>query len=111
MPLWADSIFPMRRSIPVATPRPMPKSSLSIKAIQKKMARYAAAAGIVASCHRLRHTFASNLLEQGAEIVSIRELLGHASIASSERYAKVSNQKVKQVYVTTMRKILRQSKV
>jgi site-specific recombinase XerD len=88
-----------------------PGHTLSIKAIQKKMARYAAAAGIVASCHRLRHTFASNLLEQGAEIVSIRELLGHASIASSERYAKVSNQKVKQVYVTTMRKILRQSKV
>ena len=88
-----------------------PGHTLSIKAIQKKMARYAAAAGIVASCHRLRHTFASNLLEQGAEIVSIRELLGHASIASSERYAKVSNQKVKQIYVTTMRKILRQSKV
>jgi site-specific recombinase XerD len=88
-----------------------PSHALSIKAIQKKMARYAAAAGVVASCHRLRHTFASNLLEQGAEIVSIRELLGHASITSSERYAKVSNQKVKQVDVATMRKILRQSKV
>jgi site-specific recombinase XerD len=34
---------------------------LSIKAIQKKMERYAHAAGIVASCHALRHTFASNL--------------------------------------------------
>src|SRR5919197_1257259 len=76
---------------------------LSIKAIQKKMERYAKAAGITASCHSLRHTFASNLLEQGAEIVSIRELLGHASITSSERYAKVSNQHVKQVYVQTMK--------
>ena len=63
------------------------------------------------SCHRLRHTFASNMLEQGAEIVSIRELLGHASIASSERYAKVSNQKVKQVYLKTIRKVMQQSKV
>jgi site-specific recombinase XerD len=72
---------------------------------------YAQRAGIVASCHRLRHTFASNLLEQGAELVSIRELLGHASIASSERYAKVSNQKVKQVYVKTMRKVIQQSPV
>jgi site-specific recombinase XerD len=88
-----------------------PHYPLSVKAIQKKMARYAKAAGIVASCHRLRHTFASNLLEQGAEIVSIRELLGHASIASSERYAKVSNQKVKQVYVKTMRKVMRQHRV
>jgi integrase/recombinase XerC len=88
-----------------------PTRGLSIKAIQKKMARYVKAAGIAASCHHLRHTFASNLLEQGAEIVSIRELLGHASITSSERYAKVSNQHVKQVYVKTMRKILQQSKV
>jgi site-specific recombinase XerD len=75
------------------------------------MARYAAAAGISASCHSLRHTFASNLLEQGAEVVSIRELLGHASITSSERYAKISNQKVKQEYLRTMRKVLRQNKV
>ena len=88
-----------------------PHRPLSIKAIQKKMERYAKAAGITASCHSLRHTFASNLLEQGAEIVSIRELLGHASITSSERYAKVSNQHVKQVYVQTMKKVLQQSKV
>jgi site-specific recombinase XerD len=85
--------------------------TLSVKAIQKKMARYAAAAGINASCHSLRHTFASNLLEQGAEVVSIRELLGHASITSSERYAKISNQKVKQEYLRTRRKVLRQNKV
>jgi site-specific recombinase XerD len=88
-----------------------PTRTLSVKAIQKKMARYAKAAGIVASCHTLRHTFASNLLEQGAEIVSIRELLGHASITSSERYAKVSNQHVKQVYVRTMKKVLQRTRV
>lgn len=84
---------------------------LSIKAIQKKMARYAKKAGIAASCHRLRHTFASELLEHGAELVSIRELLGHASMTASERYAKLSNQQVKQEYLRTMRKILRRNKV
>jgi integrase/recombinase XerC len=73
-----------------------PSRPLSVKAMQKQMARYANAAGIRASCHRLRPTFASTLLDQGAESVSIRELLGHASITSSERYAKVSHQKVKQ---------------
>jgi integrase len=62
-----------------------PTRPLPVKAIQKKMERYAKAAGIGASCHQLRHTFASNVLEQGAEIVSIRELLGHASMTSSER--------------------------
>jgi integrase len=50
---------------------------LSIKAIQKKMERYAKSAGIKASCHSLRHTFASNLLEAGAEVIYIKEFLGH----------------------------------
>jgi site-specific recombinase XerD len=84
---------------------------LSVKAIQKKMERYAKAAGITASCHSLRHTFASNLLEHGAEVVTIRDFLGHSQIASSERYAKVSSQKIKQEYMRTMQKILKQGKV
>ena len=79
---------------------------LSVKAIQKKMERYAKAAGITASCHSLRHTFASNLLEHGAEVVAIRDFLGHSQIASSERYAKISSQKIKQEYMRTMQKIL-----
>jgi len=45
---------------------------LSVQAIQKKRERYAKAAGITASCQSLRHTFASHLLEHGAEVVAIR---------------------------------------
>jgi integrase/recombinase XerD len=88
-----------------------PLARLSVKAIQKKSERYAKAAGIKASCHSLRHTFASNLLEHGAEIVSIKDLLGHATAASSERSARVSNRQVKQEYVRTMKKVLQRSKV
>ena len=84
---------------------------LSVKAIQKKMERYAKTAGITASCHSLRHTFASNLLEHGAEVVAIRDFLGHSQISSSERYAKISSQKVKQEYMRTMQKILKQGQV
>jgi site-specific recombinase XerD len=84
---------------------------LSVKAIQKKIERYAKAAGISASCHSLRHTFASNLLEHGAEVVTIRDFLGHSQIASSERYAKVSSQKIKREYLRTMQKILKQGQV
>jgi site-specific recombinase XerD len=87
------------------------KQPLSVKAIQKKMERYAKAAGITASCHSLRHTFASNLLEHGAEVVVIRDFLGHSQIASSERYAKISSQKIKQEYMRTMQKILKQGQV
>jgi site-specific recombinase XerD len=84
---------------------------LSVKAIQKKRERYAKAAGIIASCQSLRHTFASNLLEHGAEVVAIRDFLGHSQIASSERYAKISSQKIKQEYMRTMQKILKQGQV
>jgi site-specific recombinase XerD len=88
-----------------------PQRPLSITAVQKKMERYAQAAGLKTSCHALRHTFASNLLEHGTELVTVKEFLGHASIVSSERYARVSNQKVKQEYLRSMQKILHQSKV
>ena len=88
-----------------------PQRALSSKGMQKKMARYAQAAGIKASCHSLRHTFASNLLEEGAEVISIKELLGHASMESSERYAKLSNQRVKQIYQQTIRKVIAKTRV
>jgi site-specific recombinase XerD len=88
-----------------------PQRPLSSKGIQKKLERYAKAADIKASCHSLRHTFASNLLEEGAEVISIKELLGHASIKSSERYAKLSNQRVKDVYLQTMRKVIAKTPV
>ena len=84
---------------------------LSIKAIQKKMERYAKSAGIKACCHSLRHTFASNLLEEGAEVIYIKEFLGHNSIASSERYAKLSNQRVKQMYLQTIGKVINKTRV
>jgi integrase/recombinase XerD len=75
------------------------------------MERYAKSAGIKASCHSLRHTFASNLLEEGAEVFYIKEFLGHNSIASSERYAKLSNQRVKQMYLQTIGKVINKTRV
>ena len=79
--------------------------------MQKKMERYAKAAGIKASCHSLRHTFASNLLEEGAEVISIKALLGHASMESSERYAKLSNRRVKQLYQQTICTVIAKTRV
>jgi integrase/recombinase XerD len=87
------------------------QAPLSSKGIQKKVERYAKSADIKASCHSLRRTFASNLLEEGAEVLAIKDLLGHASIQSSERYAKLSNQRVKQVYQQAMRKVIAKTRV
>ena len=117
----ADALAALRTCLagrPAAVPREVlfwnqkrPHRALSSKGMQKKMERYAKAAGIKASCHSLRHTFASNLLEEGAEVISIKELLGHASMGSSERYAKLSNQRVKHVYLQTIRKVIAKTRV
>ena len=117
----ADALAALRTCLAVRPPavpgevlfwnQKRPQRALSSKGMQKKMERYAKAAGIKASCHSLRHTFASNLLEEGAEVISIKELLGHASMESSERYTKLSNQRVKQIYQQTIRKVIAKTRV
>jgi integrase/recombinase XerC len=50
------------------------------------------------SPHILRHTYATRLLQNGAELLSVKELLGHSSLASTQMYTHVNIEDLKKIY-------------
>jgi site-specific recombinase XerD len=83
--------------------------AISVRGIQKRIEYYAKKTRINVSCHRLRHTMATQLLNAEAEVETIQDLLGHNWITTTQRYCKVSNLKVQRDYFKAMRNVLQRS--
>ena len=50
------------------------------------------------SPHTLRHTFATDLLNNGSDLMSVKELLGHSTLNTTSIYTHVSNEQIKKIY-------------
>lgn len=94
------------RSVFLVEKGPHKGKGISVRGIQKRIEYYARLSGIKASCHRLRHTMATQLLNADADLVTIQDLMGHRRLKTTQRYCKVSNLKVQRDYHAAMKLIM-----
>lgn len=99
------------RRVFLAQKLPYRGKPLSVRGIQKRMEYYARKTGLKVSCHQLRHTMATQLLNADARLTTVRDLLGHTTIRSTQRYCKVSNMKVQRDYFKAMERVVRTTTV
>ena len=73
---------------------------VSVRDVQRRIKRHAAAAGIPVDVHphMLRHSFASHVLQSSGDLRAVQEMLGHASIASTQVYTHLDFQHLAKVY-------------
>lgn len=75
-------------------------STDSVRRIVKKAAKMAGVE-VAVTPHTLRHTFATDLLNEGVDLRTVQELLGHATLSTTQIYTHMSNQKLKEVFKQT----------
>ncbi|MDO8578836.1 MAG: tyrosine recombinase XerC [Dehalococcoidales bacterium] len=76
---------------------------LTERSVQELLDKYAQAVGIAKKIHphMVRHTFATHLLDGGADLRVVQELLGHASLSSTQIYTHVSKSQARKVYMSS----------
>ena len=85
---------------------PMKGKPISVRGIQKRIEYYAHKSGLQVSCHCLRHTLGTQLLNADAPLSSIQDLLGHTHVTTTQRYCQVANLKVRRDYYKAMEVVM-----
>jgi site-specific recombinase XerD len=85
---------------------PLTGAPISVRGIQKRIEYYARLSKVRVSCHSLRHTMATQLLNADADLSTIQDLLGHSHITTTQRYCRVSNLKVQRDYYNAIELVM-----
>ena len=73
---------------------------LSVRSVERLIDKYKKLAGVVKhfTPHTLRHSFATDLLEQGADLRSVQEMLGHKNVSTTQVYTHVTNPRLREIH-------------
>lgn len=71
---------------------------LTVRSVDRLVKQFGRRAGLDFTPHTLRHSFATHLLENGADLLLIKEILGHASLSTTQKYTHVTAESMKRVY-------------
>ena len=97
---WRDEAARSCEATPQAVFSSRTGRPLSVRQVQRIMTRalirIAERSGV--SAHTLRHSFATHLLDRGADITAVKELLGHASLSTTQLYTHLSRERLKAAY-------------